>query len=192
MKTVLFIPGYPEDLESRDYASTIGMIKERGYEVVFVPIKWRYATIENWVDELMAVYDKYKPENTILAGFSYGAMTAFVASSKRNPSELWLFSLSGFFREDINSKDMKKGWLNDIGHRRVAAFEKLDYQKIARDITCKTLLFAGANEMDLWPTMKYRTNQAPKYLKNSKLTIIEGVGHDVTDELYIAAIKDLI
>lgn len=44
------------------------------------------------------------------------------------------------------------------------------------------LLFVGRVEMSTWPTMKYRTNESPKYLVNSKLTIIENVGHDVADK----------
>lgn len=192
MKTVLFVPGYQEDLESRDYASTIEAISAAGYEVKFVPIKWARTTIESWVAELEVEYSKYKPENTILAGFSFGAMTAFVTASKRNPSELWLFSLSGYFEEDITSKAMKKSWLNNLGHRRVAAFSKLNYKNIASKIACKVLLFAGQIEIDIWPTMKYRTNEAPEYLANSKLTIIEKVGHDVADPIYIASVSKVI
>lgn len=192
MKTVLFVPGYQEDLKSRDYASTIKAIRAAGYEVKFVPIKWTRTTIENWVAELEAEYSKHDPGNTILAGFSFGAMTAFVAASKQNPSELWLFSLSGYFKEDVTSKAMKKSWLNNLGHRRVAAFNKLDYKSLASKITCKVLLFTGQIEMDMWPTMKYRTNEAPKHLTNPQLTIIENVGHDVADPIYIAAISRLI
>ena len=112
MKTVLFVPGYPENLESRDYVSTISSIETAGYVVKFVPIEWARTTIDDWVAELEAEYSKHDPRDTVLAGFSFGAMTAFVAASKRNPSELWLFSLSGYFDEDIKNKEMKKSWLD--------------------------------------------------------------------------------
>ncbi len=192
MKTVLFVPGNQEHLTSRDYASTIGAIERAGYVVKFIPINWKRTTIDSWVNELENEYSKHDAKKTILAGFSFGAMTAFVAATKRNPSELWLFSLSGFFSEDIHSKDMKKSWLSYLGQRRVAAFNDLDYRKLASKIQCKVLLFAGQSEMDMWPTMRYRTNEAPKYLANAKLTIIENVGHDVSDKVYIAAIEKLI
>jgi pimeloyl-ACP methyl ester carboxylesterase len=192
MKTVLFVPGYQEDMKSRDYASTIRMIKAKGYNVRYVPINWKRTTIDHWVDELMTIYDEYDPKNTILAGFSFGAMTAFIGATKRNPSELWLFSLSGYFSEDIRSKDMKKSWLRNLGHRRVSAFEKLDYKKLAKEIKCKTLLFVGDIEIKIWPTMKHRTNEAPKFINNSELTVIENVGHDVADVRYITAVKKLI
>ena len=94
MKTVLFVPGYPEDLDSREYAGTMRAIEKRGYIVVYVPIEWKRRTIDNWVQELENVYTKHDPRNTIFAGFSFGAMTAFTAAAKVNPSELWFFSLS--------------------------------------------------------------------------------------------------
>lgn len=184
-----FVPGYQEDIESRDYASTIKAIRANGYKVKFISINWTRTTIENWVVELEAEYAKHDPEETILAGFSFGAMTAFVAASNQNPSELWLFSLSDYFEEDITGKDMEKGWLSNLGHRRVSAFSNLNYTHHASKITCKVLLFAGQVEMDTWATMKRRTNETPKYLVKSKLTIIQNVGHDVASPLYIAAIS---
>ena len=101
MKTVLFVPGFQEDLTTRDYASVLTAITERGYDVKFVPIKWARTTITEWVEELDIEYAKYDPVNTVLAGFSYGSMTAFMSAVKRNPAELWLFSFSPYFSDDM-------------------------------------------------------------------------------------------
>lgn len=192
MKTVLFIPGFKETLNTRDYASVLKMIQSKGYKTKFIPLKWDRSTIDNWTDEAMVVYTEYDPSVIILAGFSYGAMSAFNLASVRNPAELWLFSLSGYFKEDINSKAMNKSWLTSIGHRRVTAFDKLDYKSAAKRIHCPVKLFAGQIEIDKWLTMKYRTYDAPKHLDKSSLTIVEGVGHDVADTKYIDAISKLI
>lgn len=192
MKTVLFIPGYREDLEARDYRAVIGAIERKGYAVHFVPINWLRTTIDDWVKEVEREYSKYDSEDTILAGFSYGAMIAFVAASRRSPFQLWLFSLSGYFEEDINSSAMKNSWLKSIGHRRVSAFNNLSYTNLAPRVGCKTLLFAGSEEIDKWPTMKYRTFESPKYLQNATLTIVENVGHDVANKAYIKSIEALI
>lgn len=192
MKTVLFIPGFKEDINSRDYKSTIKAIEGSGYKVHFISIRWNRTTIEGWLKELETEYSKHDPKDTILAGFSFGAMTAFVAAAKQNPAELWLFSLSPYFHEDIHSKYMKKSWLNHIGHRRVSAFDKLNFKNLAKTIQCKTLIFAGQAELDKWPDMKSRTLTAEKLLRGSKLLTIDGVGHDVADKLYINAIKQAI
>ncbi len=192
MKTVLFVPGYQEDMNSRDYVSTIRAIESKGYKVKFVPINWMRTTIDQWVDELEAVYNKYNPKQTIIAGFSFGAMTAFVAATKRNPFELWLFSLSPYFAEDLKSKNMKQTWLNGIGHRRVSAFSKLNFKDLSAKIECRALIFVGEIEMKKWPSMNERNNAAHKQLQNNELTIVKGVGHDVANKHYIDAIIELI
>ena len=192
MKTVLFVPGYPEDLDSRDYAGTMRAIEKRGYIVVYVPIEWKRRTIDNWVQELENVYTKHDPRNTILAGFSFGAMTAFTAAAKVNPSELWLFSLSSYFAEDLLSKAQNKSWLKIIGHRRVEAFSKLKFEELANKISCKTLLFYGQKELDNWPIMNERAQSAHRLLRNNTFIPIPGVGHDVADKIYVEAIESLI
>jgi len=156
MKTVLFVPGFTEDITTRDYAATIAAINKKGYEVVFVPIQWKRTAIQSWVDELEKIYSKHNAQQTVLAGFSYGAMTAFVAATRQNPSELWLFSLSPYFAEDLESKNMKPTWLKQIGKRRVADFSKLNFVPLAQSINCKTLLFVGGKEIDKWPIIGER------------------------------------
>ncbi|MFZ3010168.1 MAG: alpha/beta hydrolase [Candidatus Microsaccharimonas sp.] len=192
MKTVLFVPGYQEDLQSRDYDATISAIMKKDYKVEFVSINWLRTTIEDWVSELDKVYETYDPKNTILAGFSYGAMTAFISATKKNPFELWLFSLSPYFAEDLKSKNMKQTWLNGIGHRRRTAFGKLNFAQLSKKVKCKTLLFAGQLEIDKWPVIGERVNKANKLMPRATLMIVQKAGHDVTNEDYIEEIAKLI
>lgn len=192
MKTVLFVPGSGEDIDSRNYRSVIKAIESRGYKVQFVPITWPRTTINSWVNELESQYEKLDPAQTILAGFSFGAMTAFVMASGKNPCELWLFSLSSYFAEDLASKSQKKTWVNRFGHRRVDAFQALNFKQLARKVHCRTLLFYGQKELDAWPIMAERAVGAHKYLQNSEYIPIPDAGHDVADQLYVAAIAKTI
>jgi len=192
MKTVLFVPGYQEDLNSRDYDATIKAIESKGYKIKFVPITWKRTTIDNWLEELETEYSKHDPKNTILAGFSFGAMTAFVAASRKNPSELWLCSLSSYFNEDNASPSQKKSWLTNLGHRRVSAFDALNFKELSSKIHCKTLLFYGQRELDKWPVMNERAIGAQKLLKNNLYLPVPDVGHDVADEKYILKIRQSI
>ena len=192
MKTVLFIPGFQEDFNSRDYSSVLLAIKDSGYEIVFVPITWKRTTIDDWVEQLDKVYMTYDRSQTVLAGFSYGAMTALLSASRKSPSELWLFSLSPYFAEDLISKNMKATWLKNIGHRRVSAFSRLHFANLARSITCKTLLITGQAELDKWAVLNERIKNAHKLLKNNSLVIAKGAGHDVSDKSYIDAITKSI
>lgn len=192
MKTVLVVPGYQEDFTFRDYKSVLTAIESKGYKAKFVPITWKRKTIADWVTELEKEYAKYEPKDVVLAGFSYGAMTAFVAAAKQNPAELWLFSLSPYFTEDLESKNMKQTWLNGIGHRRVSAFAALNFKELAKQVQCKALLFIGQLEMDKYKVMGERSDAAAKILSNNERIVISGVGHDVSHKEYVEAIRNAI
>lgn len=190
MKTVLFIPGFREDIKSRDYKSTLAAIESKGYQVKFVPINWARTTIDEWTNELNKEYSKHEPTETILAGFSYGAMTAFMAAVPKNPSELWLFSFSPYFSDDM--PDMKKSWLSNIGHRRADSFRKLDFSKLADGIKCKTLIFVGEVEAAKYPLIDKRSKIAHQKIARSSLVIVDSADHDITDKNYISAMKNEI
>lgn len=191
MKTVLFVPGFQEGITSRDYAKTITAIKTAGYKVKFVSINWLRTTIEQWVEELDEAYRQYDPKDTILAGFSFGAMTALMSSAKRHPSALWLFSLSPYFSEDLADETFKKSWLEYIGHRRVASFKKLPFYWFAKDIPLNTIFFYGELELKLWPDINYR-HKITKKMPGAKEIIIPHAKHDVTSDVYVKAIKETI
>ena len=190
MKTVLFVPGFRESIDSRDYKSTLEAIKNKGYSVKFVPIEWTRTTIEDWTKELDVEYSKHDPANTILAGFSYGSLTAFMSATKHNPAELWLFSFSPYFADDIPK--MKKSWLKEIGKYRADAFSKLEFNELARYIKCKTQIVVGEKEIKKYPLIGNRSTVASNEIKNSHMTIVDGSDHDVTDKRYITAIEQLI
>lgn len=190
MKTVLFVPGFQENIDSRNYKATIGTITEKGYEVKFVPINWKRTVISDWVKQLENEYDKHDAKNTILAGFSYGSLTAFMAAIKRNPVELWLFSFSPYFSDDIPK--MKKSWLQGIGKRRTEAFRQLNFKQLSRSIQCKTLILYGEKEAKKYPLIGNRAEIAHKTIQTSKLIKVPNAGHDVSDFNYLASIKEAI
>ncbi len=186
VKTILFIPGFQEDLTTRDYAAVLTAIKGAGFKVQFVPITWKGRSISGWVTEFMQVYAKYDPSTTILAGFSFGAVIALIAASKRVPSELWLCSLSPYFAEDI--PDVPVEWSEELGVRIIKGFEKVTFASLAPRVTCKTLLLVGESEGQEWPILLRRSNEAHRLLADSLLTVIPGVHHDVANLRYIQAL----
>jgi len=190
MKTVLFVPGFQEDMKSRDYISTLNAIKSRGYFVKFVPINWKRTVINDWVKQLEEEYNNHDAASTILAGFSYGSVTAFMAATKRNPAELWLFSLSPYFSADIPKQ--KQARLNIIGTRRTEAFRQLNFDTLAKAIKCKTLIFVGELEIKKYPLIGKRAQLAERLIGDAQLTTIVAVGHDVAHRDYVASIKSAI
>jgi pimeloyl-ACP methyl ester carboxylesterase len=122
-----------------------------------------------------------------LAGFSFGAMTAFGIATEQNPHELWLFSLSPYFAEDM--PNIKKPWLKIIGKHRAEAFRRLSFNQHAKAIRCKTLVFVGELELKKYPLRSNRCQTAHKALPSSKLIIVPDCGHDVANSNYIKAIE---
>jgi pimeloyl-ACP methyl ester carboxylesterase len=186
MKTVLLVPGNKDTLKNRPYPRLIAAIEKAGYRVKFISIKWKHSTINEWLGQLENEYLKLDPQNTVLAGFSFGSMTAFVEASRRPPSELWLFSLSPYFAEDL--RILNPRWIKGIGKRRVEAFNGLQFNQLVKNIRSKTLIFAGEEEMQRYPELNYRFEDAHSKIKNSKFIAAEGVGHEVTHPNYIKAI----
>jgi len=188
MKTVLFIPGGTEDWNSRDYASVMKTIEQKGYKVRFVPIQWKRSTIDDWVHELMTVYARYDPAQTILAGFSWGAMTVFIAATQRQPAELWLCSLSPYFSDDKYLLAMQHAIPKWLGKHRFEAFARLDFDALAQTITIPTTILVGEYEL---ASVKKRCQVAAQELANARLITVQGAKHEVDDPNYLAAILAL-
>lgn len=186
MSTVLFVPGYQENNVSRDYQSVLSLFEAVGHVVRFVHIDWKRTTAEDWVEQLWREYDKYDAKDTILAGFSFGALTAFIAASRKNPLQLWLFSLSPFFAEDL--PHLKSWEKKQLGKHRVAAAEKLPFNQMAQDIKCPVKLFVGSKELTRWPEMKFRFEDSCQKLVTVEAQIIKGVGHQVEHPDYRVSI----
>jgi len=190
-KTVLFLPGFKEGIHSRDYRKLLQMIKGKGYDVKFIDVDWKHKTLTDWRDEFMKIYEKYDTKNTILAGFSFGSMIALTAAEIKNPAELWLFSLSPHFAEDLPK--FRKTWLREDGKRRVEDFSNYHFANIAPKIHCPVLLLMGEIEMRKYDRISdWRFHDAKNRLANCRAIVVPGAEHDVTDKRYIAKIEENI
>jgi pimeloyl-ACP methyl ester carboxylesterase len=183
MRTVLFIPGYYESINDRDYKAVIKTIESKGYKVKFVPVTWMRTTLKDWLPAFIKTYEKYDAKSTILVGFSFGAVIALCAAARRNPAGLWLFSLSPYFVEDI-PKDKRD--MYGLGHRRIGAFKEMLSEDLCKSISCPTLVFVGEKEDKSVHGRAIRTN---KLLSRSKLIEVPDSKHDVANSNYIKSIK---
>lgn len=188
MKTVLFVPGFYENIDSRDYTSTLKAIEKKGYKIKFVDINWTRTTLPDWVSELNREYDRFDPKDVILAGFSLGAVTALKVASNKNPNSLWLFSLSPYFDDDVRLISPDKQTQRAIGQRRLNAFRKMDVDFIIKNTKCPVILFCGDEERKKWPDIGIRSDKMHQSLSQSKLINIPNVGHNVENPIYIDAI----
>lgn len=87
---------------------------------------------------------------------------------------------------------LKKSWKDNIDHRRVTAFSKLDFNHLAKAVTCPTIIMLGSIEAEKYPLMVNRARIAKARIKNNRYITVNGADHDVADKNYIAAIKGAI
>jgi pimeloyl-ACP methyl ester carboxylesterase len=190
MKTVLLIPGNKQGMDTHPYQNLVKNIEKSGYKVKFISIKWTRTTLNDWLGQLDEEYLKLDPANTVLAGFSFGSIIAFAEAAKRPPAELWLFSLSQYFAEDLPL--LKDQWKEGIGKRRLQVFSNLRFNELVKNISSKTMIFVGEEELERYPELAYRSEDAHTKIPGSKFIVAKGVGHEVTHPNYIKAIVEAI
>lgn len=188
MKAFL-IPGNGENLKTRNYQGVLDLYKQFGYEAVFVPIHWKYKTINDWTKQVTDFICKEDLQNSLLSGFSFGSIIAFSVAAQVNPRRLLLFSLSPYFQEDMPWPKKYEEW---AGKRRTQAFRKLYFNTLAAEIKCPTTIFLGSKEKEKYQDMWYRSQAAHEKIPNSKLVLVKGVAHDVGDPHYIKAIEQIL
>ena len=100
-KTIFIIPGYRHVPINKAYLALFDTLKGEGYDPILVNIPWKKTTISENTAYFLAQYRKVTTKKKYILGFSFGAMIAFLAATKVNPSGLILCSLSPYFQEDL-------------------------------------------------------------------------------------------
>lgn len=190
MNEIAFIiPGYAESKKNNPaYSKIAGYFKHNGIRPVIVEIDWKYKSMSEYVEQFQQIYLKTKLSgNVYFFGFSYGAMIAFVSSVRLKPKAQILCSLSPFFKEDI--RDMREWWKKATGKKRLADLQRISFNDLAKQVSSKTILLAGAKEVK---EVAKRVGEANRRIRNSRVAIVFGAKHSVQQKEYLAEIKKTI
>src|SRR3989338_986632 len=186
-KVVYIIPGFKEKVSLKGYQQAIKFFKLRNFKVIPIKISWKYKIMSDYVDEFFCQLSHNKSDDVYLFGFSFGAMIAFISAVKIKPKMLFLCSPSPYFKEDL--KSLKKSWRNSVGKKRLEDLKNFSFQKLAKDITCKTFLIAGEKEPK---ELHKRVNDAHKKIKNPELFIVDGAKHEISQKEYIDKLYEVV
>lgn len=162
------------------------MLKREGYSPIPVDIPWRKTTISQNTKHFLKEYKKIKTKNKYILGFSYGAMIAFLASTKIRTSGLILCSLSPYFKEDLAKT--KENWKSKLMMKRLQDFSSLHCQTLAKKIKTKqVLMLYGAKESK---TLIKRVKEAYKQIDSTDkyLISIKKTEHNIGDKKYLFTI----
>jgi len=189
-KVVYIIPGFNESAKSGKYKTTYKKIasffKSQGIRPIFVEIQWKYKTMSGYVHQFMEQYKKEKDSEIYLFGFSYGAMISLIVSPEIKPKLQILSSLSPYFKEDIPY--LRKWWKRYIGKKRLEDHRKHSFNKLIKNINCKTLLIIGSQEEK---EIKRRVEDARKKLKG-EIIIAKGAKHNIRQKEYLETLQKVI
>ena len=137
-KTVFVIPGFKHKPQNKAYKQIAKMLKSEGYSPILVNIPWRQTTISENTKFFLKKYKKINSRKKYILGFSFGAMIAFVASTKVSVSGLILCSLSPYFKEDLLK--VNSALFSSLAAERYQDFSKLHCATLAKQIKAKQIL----------------------------------------------------
>lgn len=168
-KAIFILPGFKHRPNQKSYKKLATLLKKQGYKPIPIEIPWRQTTIAQNTDYFLKQYKKFRFKNKYILGFSFGAMIAFVASTKVNVTGLMLCSMSPYFKEDKKNSD-------------------LCCSVLAKQIKAKRVhLFYGAKESrQLIKRVKKTYQQIP--IKHKYLIPIQNTEHNIGDRRYLQMI----
>jgi esterase/lipase len=188
-KVVFIIPGFRQVSTHKPYKALFHILKYAGYTPIVITIPWKNATISKNTAYFLKEYKKIHAKKKYILGFSFGAMIAFIASTKVHVSGLILCSLSPYFKEDV-SKTKNYAKLS-ISTYQYQDFLQLHCASLVKKIRAKKILmlYGTLEAKSLVKRVKKTFNQIP--LKNKFLIPIKKTEHNIGDNRYLYAIHQI-
>ncbi|MDZ4228589.1 MAG: hypothetical protein U1E54_05080, partial [Candidatus Levybacteria bacterium] len=81
-KAIFIIPGFNHSPADKAYRQIVKVLRKEGYSPILVKIPWKNTTILENTKYFLKEYRKVKLKKKYILGFSFGAMIAFIASTK--------------------------------------------------------------------------------------------------------------
>ena len=186
-RAVYIIPGLGESTKKSVYRKISGLFRDKDIEPIPVDISWKYRTMSDYVEQFRKRYQENFEREVYLFGFSFGAMICFISSIKIKPRMQFLCSLSPYFREDL--RDLPSLSRKYFGKKIIKDLGGYSFNGIAKKVESEVVILVGSEEHKI---CLRRAREANKRLKNSKLKIIEGVEHDISQEKYLGSLEEII
>ncbi len=187
-KAIFIIPGFRQLSTSKAYKEIAKILKSEGYFPILVAIPWKNSTISENVKYFLKEYKKIKVKKKYILGFSYGAMIAFIASTRVSPSGLILCSLSPYFKEDMLA--IKSRAISSLMTERYRDFSKLHCATLAKQIKAKQVLMLYGREETRSLIKRVTEAFGEVTLAHKQLIPIKKTEHNIADKKYLFKIHE--
>jgi hypothetical protein len=195
MKNVYILGGFDiHETALNDYSLLKDGLTAKGYNVIAVDISWKQTTPSQYCHQFISEFNNSKSDYNIVIGNSFGAVVALMSAGITCPDELYLCSLSPFFKEDRHNYDDSYG-IKYFGKRRMVDLWSISANKLANDIdklSTKTTVLYGQYELVTSPALVERCTKTAKAIKGSNLIEIPDAPHDMNDEKYMVYLLNLV
>ena len=190
MKHILYlIPGWNEQTSQKEYQKIKSHFENNGFEIIEISITWKRRVMSQYVDEFLSQCIHSNEDKVSVLGYSFGAMIAFISSRYISYTNMYLCSLSPFFKEDLSSTLIT--WKLILGVRRVKDFSTLSFNEIIENWNppSNVYLFYGEKE---YSQLISRMKEMHVKIKNSKLISVPNCKHQLSHENYLKMVKENI
>lgn len=187
-RPIFVIPGFRQTSKNKAYREISRLLLSEGFDPVLMDIPWKKTTISKNTEYFLNEYKKIRNRKKNILGFSYGAMIAFLASTKVDVDTLILCSLSPYFQEDIMLKRVPR---SPVQADRYNDFAKLNSTELAKKIKARQILMLyGSKEAR---SLVKRVVQTFDNIKLSKkfLLKINKTEHNIGDKRYLQTIHQV-
>jgi len=188
-KAVFIIPGFRHSPSNIAYKEIAKIMRVEGHLPIPVKIPWRETTISQNTKKFLKKFKKNNSKKKFILGFSYGAMIAFLASTKVKVSGLILCSLSPYFKEDLEKVNYNR--FSKLSVSRYEDFSTMNCKTMAKKIKTKNIRFLyGTKESKaLINRVTYAFTKIP--YDNKYLIPIKKTAHDIGARNYLNTIHQI-
>lgn len=179
------IPGFDEHIDAAGYQEIADLFIRHRIPADIIRIGWKNRTVSSYIKNVLKIISPAR--FTYVLGFSMGAMVAAIAASQIKIDQLFLCSLSPYFKDDLSHLTQEDQ--RTLGKRRVSDFKKYSFPAIAQRIRCSTTIFEGSGELSV---LRKRCEIASHEIQNAKLIQISNAGHSISNPHYRDAIASAI
>jgi alpha-beta hydrolase superfamily lysophospholipase len=177
-----------ERTDSAAYKQVAEILESAGFVVMPIDLSWDNKTVSQNTEEFLELYYLTPAKKKYILGFSFGAMIAFIASTKVEVAGLILCSLSPYFSEDLPK--IGSNWTPETV-ARYQDFAGLSCSQLAKQLKAKqVLMLYGKDEAK--SVVKRVSDAFEKIeLNNKYLVPINGAEHNIGDAKYLLRIHQV-
>jgi len=171
------------------------LLQAKGYAVVRVDILYNEHTHSTYTAEFTARYKNLKTEKNIVIGNSFGAVVALLSASVFEPDELYLCSMSPFFKETLQDKEFYKYAVTNFGKNRtddLSSYSTLEQAAAINKLNIPVHFTYGELEAGVYDHLIDFNKSYQPFFAISDIREITHAPHGFRDPNYYKAIVDLL